>query len=139
MQMNSTNDSRPLCNQRLDLKSINKWESTLLLPAFALLGEGRWTLKVAEKGLIFFFHVVGIDAQFSGVDRGRILFEISCVGGMIDLRNYRSFFSTIIEIIPIDIVEERVGFDSRRSTRDMSETLGWVRLAQLSNDVSSGR
>jgi hypothetical protein len=111
----------------------------MLLPAFAFLGESRWTLKVAEKGLIFFFHVVCIDAQFSGIDRGGILFEISCVGGMIDLRNYRSFFSTIIEIVPIDIVEERMGFDSRRSTRDMSETLGWVRFAQLSNDVSSGR
>lgn len=64
------------------------------------------------------------------------MIEVTSVGGMPYLRNNRTFHLPIIECLPVNAFEERMGFDAINAARYITKPVRRVYGAQSANEIS---
>lgn len=71
-------------------------------------------LEIAEQSFVFLLHVIGVNGLTSHVCVG-IVFKVSGICRMVNPGDDGPFHAPVEQVIPIDVLKERVCFDSCRA------------------------
>lgn len=81
-------------------------------------------LKVSEFMVVLTRHLLRVHGPL--LRRVVILVEVTRVGRMPEFGDDGPFDLAIVECLPVDRGEERVGFDTVNTASEVAEALGWV-------------
>ena len=79
----------------------------------------RHVSEIAEQGLVFLLHVLGVDSLRLGVGVG-VVFEVARIGRVVHARDDRALDPAVEQVVPIDPLKERVRLDARSAARDIA-------------------
>ena len=100
-----------------------------------LLQSGaRSDLEVFELPVVFLMHLLGIRVLLQRL--GVVIVKISRVSWTTQMRHNWTLHSTVIERIPVDILEPRMCFNGLGAAPDIAEPLRHVNITETGDDVA---